>query len=396
METLIICPDCNNLLKSTKCDNCSYEINNEQILIDLVYSEYNNALELCENKMVYSAWKKMEEVIKLYPFLLIPLELCFYLAIEFGEYDKAIEYLNQMQSLISEEQVKLLSNLLSTNIGVYNQILSDKRITELSLEELTFIQLYLLKLKNNKKCNLHQIDSYLNNYSPNLIETNHRSIKKYKRMLFLLVFLASILILLLSYFTKQSSRVLTDDLNIYKQNKIDMLNQIEELQNESNMVNRIDSLFSFFSHNYYHNKNIDCGNLLIQNPEIIEQIKGYNLNFMIENVCDNLYYDGKYELVNNIDYKSEKKPHAFFKHIMKKAKDSNDRIACIKEFVEEYPLYEYYTAPLLKELFDYYLLNDETEARKYALALQKYIENHPDPMYKFWYTKKVINYLEGI
>ncbi|MDP8269523.1 MAG: hypothetical protein P9L97_12430, partial [Candidatus Tenebribacter davisii] len=232
METLIICPDCNNLLKSTKCDNCSYEINNEQILIDLVYSEYNNALELCENKMVYSAWKKMEEVIKLYPFLLIPLELCFYLAIEFGEYDKAIEYLNQMQSLISEEQVKLLSNLLSTNIGVYNQILSDKRITELSLEELTFIQLYLLKLKNNKKCNLHQIDSYLNNYSPNLIETNHRSIKKYKRMLFLLVFLASILILLLSYFTKQSSRVLTDDLNIYKQNKIDMLNQIEELQNE--------------------------------------------------------------------------------------------------------------------------------------------------------------------
>jgi hypothetical protein len=396
MEKLIICPECNHILRATKCDNCDYEINNEQILIDLIYSEYNSALELCKNKMVYSAWKKMEEVVRIYPFLLTPLEFCFHLAIEFGEYNKAIQYLNQMHPFISEEKFMLLSNLLSTNVEVYNQILSGEMTFELILEELTFIQLYLLKHTGNKKCDLSEVERHLINYSPTHAKTDNRVINKYKKMIISLILIFTILILLLTSLSQHSNRALTEELTTYEQNKIEVTTQLEELQSESINANRIDSLFILFSQNYYNSKYTDCGMLLIQNPEILRQIKVYNLTFMIENVCDNLYYDGNYELVNEIDYESEMKPHAFFRHIMNKVEDSNDRIAFIEEYVAEYPLYEYYTAPLLKELFDYYLLNDEVKARKYALALQQYVKNHSDSIYQLWFTEKVINYLEGM
>jgi hypothetical protein len=396
MEELIICPECNHILRSTKCDNCNYEIKNEQILIDLIHSEYNNALELCKNKMVYSAWNKMEEVIRIYPFLLIPLEFCFLLAIEFGEYEYANEYLNQIHTLVSEEKFMLLAKLLSTNVEVYNQILSGERISELILEELTFIQLYLLKHTRNNKYDLNEIEGFLNNYSPTIVKTDYRAIKKYKKMIIFFALIASILILLITNLSRHSSGVLKEELNIQKQNKIAVITQLEELQSASVKENRVDSLFILFSQNYYNNKYIDSGVLLVQNPEVINKVKVYNLSFMIENVCDNLYYNGNYELVNKINYESEIKPHAFFKHIMNKVNDSKDRIVFIEEYVERYPLYDYYTAPLLKELFDYYLLNDEIKARKYAIALQQYIENHSDTMYQQWFTEKVTNYLEEI
>lgn len=385
MEEIIICPQCNNIIYSEKCNLCNYIISKDNLLIDIVHSEYNKALLLLDNKGIMEAWEKMKDAIMIFPYLLIPLKFCFYLSLEVGEYQMSIEYLNQLKPLMKEEEYINLLKLLSGNIKIYNSILINIS-TGYSIDELSYIHLHLLFLQRNKNYDIEKVKECLNNYYNYFNIQEKKIISKYQLLL------GSISIIILIIFIISNNNNLTRLMNeskYFQIRNIDLVKEIKEGEKKLQMQNSSDLLLSILSELYVKENIQECSNILINNPHLINHIEYLNQTFIIEEICKRLYSSKDYDSILSIDYESKKTPDALY---YQSIKNSNDRINSIEKFVNRYPSYDWYTAPFLRELFDYYEYKDSSKAMQYAEKLKEYLKEHPEEIYKKYYSKKIKDY----
>lgn len=393
MEKLIYCPKCNNKLDNGKCNNCNYIIGNEKLLIDLLHSKYNEAIELLNSKRIVEAFEKIKYSIKLYPYSIHPLKFYFYLSLEVGEYRKSFECLNQLSKFISKDEYDEMFSFLSKSINIYNSILNNKLI-KLNLKEISFIHLYILYLKNQKVYNQREIISKLSNYDISFEKLEIKSFRKSKLVFSSFIFILFIGIIVLVINGKKTFNDLS--------NKVDKLENIQEkLVKEKNHLKKInqeirsvDSMVALFSDNYKNGNYLKSAKIVINNPKIIKRIKKLKQIFLIEELCNKLYFKGLSNTVLQIDYNSKITPDAFYQEKIKEIIKSPQRIINIEEFVSKFPLNDWYTAPLLNELFYYYENRDHKKASQYGSMIKTYVEVHKEDIYKKWYSNRIKQYLQ--
>jgi len=146
----IICPRCKHLNGNTnKCESCKYGIGEDNILLDIVLADYNQALRLISNRNIVRAKDCIKRNITAYPFSFEALNLAFLLGVETGEYEFAQEMLLQLKPRIAAEEYSALNSYLKSDVEMYNALVTHKRTTEpISYNNLSLFHLYLIFLKS--------------------------------------------------------------------------------------------------------------------------------------------------------------------------------------------------------------------------------------------------------
>ena len=391
MGLILICPKCNKIISGRSCSECDYRINNEEILLEKVINEYNKALQLAKHKRLLEAWNIIRNAVIVFPYIVKPLEFAFYLSIEVGEYQQANNYFNQIKSYLTIETQQDMKDLLLKNVNVYNDILNNNFVDYNNLEDLSYVHLILLKLKKDTNIDRNKIIRGLEEFNTYSVTNNNKKFNKIALWITGAALIVSIIFIL----------IIINKENIYKNELYDknqdlnnFTEQIVLLENEITNKKELDSLL-FSINDVYQNGNYkSCADLIIAHQQVIKRIKELKLTNILEDISENLYYTNQFDLVMKMEYKSEFTPHAFFRKLMREVESDNDRLKNIELFVKEYPLYKYYTAPLLKELFDYYRPIDSLKALEYAVRLKEYVLKNSSEKYKQWFTQEVRAYAE--
>jgi len=361
METIkIICHNCNAISTGiNNCDKCDHDLKEIRLLYITALSGYNRSIKLIEQKNIIKAWGIIKEQLNICPFLVDLLQLGYLLALENGDYEYASRILNQLKSIFSEDEYQLELNNLRYHIERYNQIVNN----ELDYDDLDHrnYSLYHLTVLY-KKCKpaikkriLDQIEKIDPSLSSSLGINLGANFKMFKIPLYsMLIIFSGILFI------------------FYNNNNI--------IKKDNNQINvKVNSLEKI-------NRDLEKTNIHVL--RLIETIQDKDYVESIEILRTN---EKSHFLPENINFFIEDLPNAFYYLYLQKKKAS-DRQERIEEFINLFPNYHHYTAPLLEEIIKYYgSKSNEQKAYNYAVLLDKHVEYYPENnIYLNSYVKNIL------
>jgi hypothetical protein len=341
MENIkIICHSCNTVsIGINNCDNCDLDLRDIRILYITALSGYNRSIKYLEHNHIIKSWEIIKEQLYICPFLVDLLLLGYLLAVENGDYKYASKILNQLKPFFSEDEYQLKLNNIQHHIDQYNQIINN----ELNNKDLLFdnfslyhlIVLFKISKPANKKHILDQIDKRDPNNSLFLVSNIKTKLEKLKISYLGIIVFFSFITFFLFFNDKSNSKKDKNQLNI-KVNNLEKVN--------SDLLRFIET---------------------IQNKDYVESIEILRAN------------QNSHFLPKNISFIVEGLPNAYYRLYLQKKK-AIDRHRRIEEFLNFFPNYYHYTAPLLEEIIKYYGSKSNVQkAHRYAILLKNHVENNP-------------------
>jgi hypothetical protein len=390
-KLILICPNCRHMVQALECENCDYSLSDDRLLESIVLQRYNRSLALLDSQSILQAWEEIREGMTIFPFLVTPLLYAFNLAIHVGEFGSAQIYLARLEPALQESVFLSMKRQLASHTEVFNRIVSSSEHEVLPPATLTFIQHYLLYLRgeSNESLALHQkalIDS----------ESTFTFLSKEPELMMRRIpFWGWIVMTLLLgggvagwgvFFDKshmlQEAELALQETHTTSQVLADSVSTLStQLERETSSVKSLslsqNTLVSTLE--LYNTEDPgDFAETLLQQPELTIQLTEWGIYDPIEAVCTYLYGEKRYSDLVNLRYESYLTPHAKYYLIRSvKADSRSDYVHLLEKFVNQYPTLECYIAPFLREIIDYYMIENHGIAREYAIKLDQYLAAQP-------------------
>jgi len=396
-ELIRICPNCGQLVKSLECEHCNYSLSDDQLLESIVLRKYNRSLALLESQSILQAWDEIREGMVIFPFLVTPLLYAFYLAIEVGEFESAQIYLTRLKPALQESVFLSMKRMLTSHTEVFNSIISSKEHRTPPPATLTFIQHYLLYLigDNSESQALHQKALIESESTFTFLSREPELIMRripYWGWIVITVLLGGSITGWGVYFNKshmlQENEFALQETHITSQALEDSVSTLStQLEREMSSVKSLSLSHSKLvsTLELYNTEDLgDFTETLLQQPELLIHLTEFGIYDPIEAVCAFLYREKRYKDLVDLRYESRLTPHAKYYLINEaRADSSSDFIHLLEDFVNQYPTLESYIAPYLREIIDYYMIENRGIAREYAIMLDQYLTAQPylDPSF---------------